>query len=65
MHSLVRHDKDTWNVVRCEIGAGGETNYYALFAKLSFGTAVRICNCLNGGEMLSGDLLKVVEQCTA
>jgi hypothetical protein len=56
-HTLGKDHDETWWVGRAEVcndGTGPGTTIMLLFSKLSFGSALRLVNCLNGGEGVSG-----------
>jgi hypothetical protein len=65
MHSLFC-ENDVWTVVRCETKGsdGATTKLVPLFHKLTFESAMKLVNFLNGGgAQFSPELTKVLEMC--
>lgn len=64
MHSIYRNDDKTWSVARVTtvwIENAAVSDVQVMFDRLSFGTALRLVNCLNGGASI--DVNSVVEMC--
>lgn len=62
MHSLVK-EPNGWTVFRSD-QADGSTFLTPLFNRLSFDTAMKLVNFLNGGgAQFSPELTKVIEMC--
>lgn len=65
MHTIGKDGDGTWWVARQEIepaGSGSQTVLSPMFVKLSFNSALRLCNYLNGGSAILDNLIPL-EQC--
>lgn len=60
MHSIRMINKDNWEVVLIR----SDEPRLPLFHRLSFGTALKLCNHLNGGNTDFGCIdLSIIERC--